>query len=295
MGEYKIINSQYFDKEFIDNCIEIWIYNSDNELFSKTRDESNEKKIEIAKNEIETAFAKRIGRQYMSEDIEYVYNKYGEQNVIKFIQNLIDFNSKYGDVRIRTILSEEEIEEFLNYAKDNDVKPSTIPMNAKNFLKMCRICYDAAPVKLYPKGISDYYIYQDERGSAFHEDSTVLDKDCYEDDNKFLEKYPGGAYHFEEIRFGGPSIYIKPKSYHKKSGKKYVNVRTWTASFSGKTCEDGRSIKMFIALRRKKYPIIVDEPEEMLYSYLGSDLDNSLGYKYFNGIDEAKKYVKSKK
>lgn len=236
-------------------------------------------------------FKDLLHKQYMDENVENVFKKYGKKNVINCLKEIEEYENKYGNVRIRTVVSEDEIEEFLNYIKDYKLKSTIEPLNAKTFLKLCRICYDAAPIKVYPKCISDYYIYKDERGSAFHEDRTVLDPECYEDDEKFLEHYPIGAYHFEEIRFGGPCLSLEPCHIMIECDGKYQVVRAWNGSFysktsTGETC--GRAIKMYNALRRNGYPITFWKPYETLYSYLGHAPDESnYGYKYFNSIDEA--------
>ena len=239
----------------------------------------------------EDDYKELIHKQYMDDDVERVFKKYGEENVIKTLKEIEEYEEKYEKVRIRTVVTEDEIEEFFNYAKDYELKPTIEPLNAKTFLKLCRICYDAAPVRVYPKCISDYYIYKDERGSAFHEDSTVLDPECYEDDKKFLEHYPLGAYHFEELRFGGPCLNLTPCIIGLNVDNTIKAVRAWTGSFYSRTYDAntcGRTIKMYNALRRNGYPITFFDPYKTLDCYLGTFPDeNRYGYKYFNSVEEA--------
>lgn len=292
-NKYLILDSKYFGEDYlktqIDDEIEQMRYTifSDYDEYEKLDEQSKLAKI---KEGLEEYFERIMHQQYMSDNVENVFNKYGEEQVVSFLKTIEDYRKKYERVRIRTIVTEDEIEEFLNNIKDFELRPTIEPLNAKTFLKLCRICYDAAPVRVYPDGISDYFIYKDERGSAFHEDSTLLDPECYEDVDKFLEHYPLGAYHFEEIRFGGPCLTLTPRRVGLNVGNTIESVRAWdgyfySKTYNGETC--GRAIKMYNALRKNGYPITFHDPYKTLDNYLGHTPDDSLGYKYYNSLEEA--------
>lgn len=286
-----ILNSKYFGEDYLKTKIDEEIDNKLNRIYYDDDKVIDRQKIMIEiKDELENYYERLMHQQYMDESVKKVFKKYGECKVVKLLKEIDEYNRNYEYVRIRTVVTEDEIEEFLNYIKDYELRPTIEPLNAKTFLKLCRICYDAAPIRVYPKGISDYYIYKDERGSAFHEDSTVLDPKCYEDDKEFLEHYPLGAYHFEEIRFGGPCLQLTPCTIGLKIDNTIKAVKAWSGSFysrtySGETC--GRTIKMYNALRRNGYPIVFHDPYETLDSYLGHIPDRDLGYKYYNSVEEA--------
>ena len=287
--KYLIINSKYFGEDYLKTKI-------DEELESKRLSLYDDEKIDMqkeiidAKDSLEEIYENLMHMQYMDANVENVFKKYGEEEVVKSLKRIEEHLYKYQDVRIRIVVSEDEIEEFLEYIKDYELRPTIEPLNAKTFLKLCRICYDAAPIKVYPEGISDYFIYKNERGSAFHEDSTVLDPECYENDENFLAHYPLGAYHFEEIRFGGPCLSLTPCTIGLNIDNTIKAVRAWSGSFwsktfNGETC--GRAIKMYNELRRNGYPITFHDPYETLTNYLGSVPDDSLGCKYFDSVKDA--------
>ena len=294
--KYPILDSEYFGEDYLKKQIDDEIERNRYSIFSDEEEKDDEKnKIQKIKDGLEEYFESIMHQQYMSDNVKDVFKKYGEENVVKFLKKIEEYRVKYEKVRIRTVVTEDEIEEFLNNIKNYKLRPTTEPLNAKTFLKLCRICYDAAPIRVYPEGISDYFIYKDERGSAFHEDSTVLDPKCYEDDEEFLKHYPFGAYHFEEIRFGGPCLNLK--SSITLGDNLFETVRALTGSFyskayDGETC--GRTIKMYNALRKNGYSITFDDPYETLNHYLGHIPDeNRYGYKYFNTVEEAMKAIDS--
>ena len=296
--KYSILDSKYFGEDYLKTKIDNEIERKRYSMFSDDEEKDDEQnEVLKIKDELEEYFEQVMHKQYMSDDVKNVFKKHGEENVVKFLKKIEEYSEKYERVRIRTVVTEDEIEEFLNNIKDYKLIPTTEPLNAKTFLKLCRICYDAAPIKVYPEGISDYYIYNDERGSAFHEDRTVLDPKCYEDDEEFLEHYPIGAYHFEEIRFGGPCLNLRSCTILDENT--FETVRAWTGIFYSKTYDGetcGRTIKMYNALRKNGYPITFHDPYETLNCYLGHIPDeNRYGEKYFNTVEEAIKAIDGEK
>lgn len=291
--KYLILDSKYFGEDYLKTKIDEEIDRKRYRLFSdydENKEADEQSNIIKIKDGLEEYFERIMHQQYMSDDVKNVFQKYGEKNVIDFIKVIEEYEKKYENVRIRTIVTEDEIEEFLNNIKDFKLTPTIEPLNTKTFLKICRICFDAAPIKIYPKGVSDFYVYKDEKGGSFSEYITVLDPKCYEDDKEFISNYPVGAYHFEELIFGGPCLSLHPCTIGINIDNTIKAVRAWTGNFysrtyDGETC--GRTIKMYNALRQNGYPIIFDDPYVTLDSYLGSIPDNSLGIKYYNSVEEA--------
>ena len=281
-GENKlyVLNSKYLSKEYVESTLDKYIKKLESNWSSKIHEinDENEKK-EKAKLWLDEYCVNVICIQYMNENIEEIFKKQNEKQVTNFLKKYIEFDEVYGKVRIRTIVKEDEIEEFLNYAKDSHLKKINKPLNGKNFLKMCRVCFDAAPYKMFPDFISDYFIYRYERGSSFENDHAMIDPKCYESEKEFLKKYPLYGYHLEEIRFGGPCVHIN-------------RISKWVGSFSARTSSpevNGRVIKMYNALRKNGYPLTIDEPYKVLNSYLGWINDNEISgvYEWFNSIEEA--------
>ena len=307
-NKHLIINSKYFGEKYLKKIIDRNVDYAKGELFfSESAYSDVDANIVKIKDEIEEKFEKFMYAQYMEADVNKVFKKYGEEEVINYLKTIADYSHKYSNVRIRTRVSEDEIEEFLNYIKDYELEKIIAPLNAKEFLKICRICYDAAPLYVFPKGISDYFVYKTERGTSFHEDGSVLTPEFYENDEEFIDHYGFSSYHFEELRFGGPCMRLEGRVIHNfpfdEKGDlcdetKWSNKTMWNGSFYSKTYDAetcGRAIKMYNALRRKGYPIVYFDPYKTLDNYLGHRFDEDrYGYKYFDTVDDAIKTIEGK-
>ena len=166
-------------------------------------------------------------------------------------------------------ISPEELNKFRQLAADTDKVPietlaETAPVLTTNsYLKMCRLVYDATSLWKYPDDISTEHIYCKERvlngSSILH-----IDRDSPEEFARSF--YP--TYHYEELWFGGPALYIGDESV--RSGKScYTTPRIfgkwtgWIGSHYYDSVKLYRSVKMYIALRKNGYPIYCRNYEEI--------------------------------
>ena len=131
-NRYLIIDSKFFGEDYlkaqIDEEIERKRYMifSDYDEYEKLDEQS---KLAKFKKELEEYFEQIMHQQYMSDNVENVFNKYGEEQVVSFLKTIEDYRKKYERVRIRTIVTEDEIEEFLNNIKDFELRPTIEPLD----------------------------------------------------------------------------------------------------------------------------------------------------------------------
>lgn len=160
----------------------------------------------------------------------------------------------------------EELQEFRQLAEEAEKIPieelsKTAPLlTTRTYLDMCRVVYDATYDEPYPEDTPTTQLFCDARLWSYeHErDEGILGVD-WDSPEQFAQKFEI-SYHNEELFFGGPSFYIhdetarigekcytRPEQYGQWTGMIFCDI-----SYKKDLC---RAIKMYIALRRKQYPV----------------------------------------
>lgn len=206
-------------------------------------------------------------RQYMCIDIDKIFMKYGEEKVINFVNKISKYyvdsiffrgfsysNDSYGK------LSYEVKKKFydLSLSVDENLKEK---YSIKEFLKLCRVCFDAAPVNIYIDEVSDYYIYAKENDFKISDDYRVLN--AITDPEKIgVIKEPdvlNNVKEFSEIKYYDytNAFQIKGSSFNliKQKGAYKFEINKWYLP------DLTRGILMYIKLREKGYNLTVDAVE----------------------------------
>ena len=224
-----------------------------------------------ASDEERIGFIIRILEQQYTEKISYILDQKDINELTDFLNRLIHSLAEYQKAGYpqNGAVAPEELEEFRQLATDTDKIPietlaETAPLLTTNsYLKMCRLVYDATSLWKYPDDISTEHIYCKERvlngSSILH-----IDRDSPEEFARSF--YP--TYHYEELWFGGPALYIGDESV--RSGKScYTTPKIfgkwtgWIGSHYYDSVKLYRSVKMYIALRKNGYPIYCRNYEEI--------------------------------
>lgn len=172
-------------------------------------------------------------------------------------------------------LTLEELEEFQYLAEQADKMPKeelakTAPLlTTRTYLEMCRVAYDAAADWEYPEDTPTEELFC--RARLFdlqHEyDYGILGCD-WDSPEEFACRFCV-SYHNEELFFGGPSLYISDES-----AKVGEHAYTWPERYGQWTgcmwCKPyfteriSKAIRMYIALRKKGYPVYFHKYKEIL-------------------------------
>ena len=242
------------------------IFNSDNfdrETYRKLVGESSyyetERNIECISGTLQT--------QYMDINVENILANHSREEITDFLNRLTYamYVSKTNSHKKITI-NEDELEEFKVLASETDKiskaeLSQTAPVLTKRaYLDMCRVAYDAIYGDKYPPDVSTAYIFCDARMLSFeHEYKRGILGADWDSPEQFAEKF-SCSYHDEELEFGGltlvihdesalisEGLYTSPTAYKAWTG--YIHCDPWDTELMCK------SIKAYIALRRKQYPI----------------------------------------
>lgn len=212
--------------------------------------------------------AEVLRRQYTDIDIENIFVHHDKNEIIDFLNRLLysKLVYKHRDKKQTEFVTLKELEEFKILAEENDKisveeLSKTAPiLTTRSYMNMCRLVYDATAQWKYPDDISTAYLFCEARLFSFmHEyDHGILGLD-WDSPEQFALRFEI-SYHNEELYFGGPSFYIhdesarigkncytRPETYGQWTGDIYCNV------FDLESC--CTAIKMYIALRRKQYPV----------------------------------------
>ena len=280
--ELLVVNSKYIDKKFLDTAISEMIknrYYSDEHKLSPEEMQS----IKVSLNDCYVILIRKL---YRTNDIKKTYDQYGEKNVIDMMMKMDNYTDMFSKIEIEMDVTEEELERFIKYSydKEEDMKPCEDEMTGRKFLKLCRLCHEVAPEYPFPKEVSDFFVYSTMKGGNLeHEYYHILSDEVDIDSPQDFVNYHNIGYHTEELKFGGPCIWFSHYN------NPFLGKILWTAHFYGKGEEPWRTIKMYLALRDKGYPITISEPERVIENYLRS----SKIYRY--SWYTQKYYVKSAK
>ena len=285
-----IINSKYIDKEFVNNAI---LKNIKNKYYSRDY-KPTEEELKNINESLEECYELEIRKLYRTMNAKKAFELYGEKVVIKMMMKMDGYSEKFSNIEIEMDVTEEELDRFIKYSYDReeDMKPCDDEMTTRKFLKLCRLCYDVAPEYPFPKDVSDFYVYSHMKGGNLDHEYThaLSEKVDIDSANDFVEYHHIG-YHTEELKFGGPCIWF---SHYNNPFKGKI---LWTAHFYGKGEKEWRTIKMYLALRDKGYPVSISEPEKVIRGYLMSSKiysrDSWYGHKhYVKSAEEALKLAK---
>lgn len=248
----EIINSDKFDKE----------------AFEKLRGFFSS--IDV-KGNIE-AVTRMLQGQYMDIDIENIFINNDKDKIIDFLNRLIHAKLPYrnGCRKRCNPITPEELEEFKILATQADaMSEEELSKNApllttRTYLEMCRTVYDVTYDWKYPDDISTAYLFCEARLSSYQEEYNhgILGID-WDSPEQFAQRY-FSSYHREELGFGGPSIdildesacigeklYTRPEVYGRWTGHIYCRF------YDKESISE--AVKIYIALRRKGYPIYFGE------------------------------------
>lgn len=216
-----------------------------------------------------------LQRQYVSVEVEKILADNKKEEIVDFLNRLIESKLKYrmhynNQISLITI---GELEEFMKLAEQTDKLPKEELSKAANllttrsYLDMCRIVYDAISEWKYPSDISTAYLFCDARAFDFkHEYEHGILGAEWDSAEQFACRF-NGSYHNEELRFGGPKLYIDDES--SRVGKNvYTSPRIygqWTGCVCCRVYDIKavyQAIKMYNALRKEGYPIYFFKYEE---------------------------------
>ena len=265
-----IIDSKYIDMDVIKKRFGIdtkWDYYNVEEFIKKygkkVYDRINREKL----ISVDLQLRQDLIRQYMCIDIDKIFMKYGEEKVINFVNKISKYyvdsiffrgfsysNDSYGK------LSYEVKKKFydLSLSVDENLKEK---YTIKEFLKLCRVCFDAAPVNIYIDEVSDYYIYAKENDFKISDDYRVLN--AITDPEKIgVIKEPdvlNNVKEFSEVKYYDyiNAFQIKGSSFNliKQKGAYKFEINKWYLP------DLTRGILMYIKLREKGYNLTVDAVE----------------------------------
>ncbi|MBR1453117.1 MAG: hypothetical protein IJ593_00500 [Lachnospiraceae bacterium] len=290
-----LVNSKYMNQNIVNKNIDNMIHSSlySYEYEGLTEKEKNELVSEkrIALEECFTITAIKLFREI---NIKKAFDTYGEKKVVEQVLRMDNYYERFSKIEIEMDITDEELDRFIKYSydKEENMKPYDDEMTGRKFLKLCRLCYDAAPKYPFPKDVSDFYVYSSMKGGNLeHEYYHVLSEEIDIDSPKDFVKYHNCGYHTEELKFGGPCISFTHHNIFQRGKNR------WTAHFYGKSEKEWRTIKMYLALRDNGYPVEILEPEKVISGYLTSSKiysrDSWYGHKhYVKSAEEAIKLAK---
>lgn len=206
-------------------------------------------------------------RQYMCLDIDKIFEKYGEEKVISFVNkiskyyvNKIFWKGFSYSVEGYGKLPYEVKKKFydLSLTANKDLKEK---YSIEEFLKLSRDCFDAAPENIYIDEVSDYYIYANENKFKITDDYRVLGA-ITDSENVGVIKEPNRFNNVEEFSERDWHDYteafqIKGSSFSlvKQKGAYKFYINKWYLP------DMTRGILMYIGLREKGYNLTVDAVE----------------------------------
>lgn len=210
----------------------------------------------------ENMLLSELQMQFGMLELQDMYNTFGEKHCIDFLNGALSFYNTRQHVTFNPYTqppSHEIAEEFLSLAKNSTKNTFTCTdlLTIRKFLKMCWVAYDAAGVpSRYPPGASDVYLHCKERMLSFQGNfENFMQKDW--DSPDVFQSFLWGIYHSEELRFGGACISVYQSQ---KTGDWYGYFfnKSWDRSIAH------QAILSYIALCKAGYPLICDNPHEML-------------------------------
>lgn len=203
--------------------------------------------------------------QFGMLELQDMYNTFGEKHCIDFLNGALLFWENRPPITFDSDIqppSQEITEEFLALAAEAEQHPVECldpPMTIREFLKMCRVAYDAAGVSSkYPPGASDFYLYCQERRFGFQDDFRhFIHKDWDSPEIFQNSHFLGGIYHPEELQYGGMCIRL----YHNPQWCSWCGNFSY-GGYDKRTAH--QAILSYIALRKKGYPLTCHDPHEIL-------------------------------
>ncbi|MBR1453116.1 MAG: hypothetical protein IJ593_00495 [Lachnospiraceae bacterium] len=214
-----------------------------------------------------------LKRQYMDTDLRKIFQKHGEKEIMdflnKFMECQIDKYKKqiYYHPNYVGFLTDETRNKFIKLS--NTVKKEKgKELTTKEFFKLYRDCYEIAPIYMYPKEATDYFVYSHENGFNYVEDYYIINElkniDYIKDwENKDLARYEITTYVHRSYDYK-----IDAKMYQLNHGLHlYRNNKTgvWTLIFRGWIDVCIRTIKQYIGLREMGYNLAIDAKKVLEY------------------------------
>lgn len=203
-------------------------------------------------------------RQYMCLDIDKIFNKFGEERVISFANQIV--KNQTNEIFYKGFSYHSDTYGHLSYETKKEFYDLSLIVNeklneeynVKDFLKMCRVCFDSAPKKKYADDVSDYYVYADENDLTITDDyrilgaigdneniGTIKEPDFFDD--RVKEFYSNENNDYKKQIKGSSFGLVK----HKKGAYKF-DINIWYVP------DMIRGMLMYIGLRNKGYNISVD-------------------------------------
>lgn len=206
--------------------------------------------------------------QYTDIDMKNIFINNNKDRIIDFLNRFIQskLEYKYDNKKQDNLLTVEEFEHFKIFAAQTEKIPveelakTSSVLTTRSYLEMCRSVYDATFNWAYPNDISTAYLFCEARifdyAHEYYEGIFGVD---WNSPKEFAIAF-FNSNHKEELRFGGPKLYICDESAHieKNVYSRPDEYRQWTGTISC-TLYDKKSvyesIKMYNALRNKGYPL----------------------------------------
>ena len=231
--------------------------------------------LEYDEEEAVSNVAEMIQRQYASIDIESIFKNHSENEIIDFLNRLMQSRLEYkGGHKRQIVVTIEELEEFKKMAEETDkiakeeLSQDAPVLTTKTFLELCRLVYDETYRWRYPDDVSTLFLFCEARCFSYkHEYEHGIFGVDWDSPEAFARRY-SASYHSEELRFGGPKLYINDEN--KKIGNETYTLPKTYKHWTGYVCCDAydiekvrEAIRMYLILRKNGYPIYFRGHEEV--------------------------------
>ncbi|MBR1455011.1 MAG: hypothetical protein IJ593_10295 [Lachnospiraceae bacterium] len=253
-----LIDSKYLDKDIIYKRFGMGKY----ELFkideTKYIETFGKKIYDLKQREkdikAELKLEQDVKKQYINDNLNEVIETYGEENVVNFLNELSStFNESkthiYYDKGSFGEISDEVKRKFYNLSLNVNTDYN-ISFTRKQFLKLCRVCFAAAPSFKFKNTVSDYYVYSFENKFTM-EDDDIMIKSLKED--RIIKKWAENDFERAIEVFGEMNIYKSNISLSEtKDGNYEMKINLYYLP------DIIKGILMYIGLRENGYNILVD-------------------------------------
>ena len=266
-----IVDSKYIDIDIIKKRFHMgsrWEHENVEEFINKYGKDTYDriKREEMIK--IDLNLRQDLIKQYMCLDIDKIFEKYGEEKVISFINKISKyyvneifpggFDYSVGDYGK---LPYETKKKFYDLSLNVDMQLKE-KYSIEDFFKLCRVCFDAAPKQIFIDEASDYYVYSNENDFKITDDFRILSA-ITDTENVGVIKEPDLFHSVKEFSYKRYSdeketFQVKGSSFcivkHNKAPYEF-DINKWNVR------DLTRGILMYIGLREKGYNLSVDAVE----------------------------------
>lgn len=209
-----------------------------------------------------------LQKQYVDISIENILLCNDKEAVIDFLNRLIQSillyenvdKGRYEDVSLKELAELRQYAEEVGEISIEELSRKAPVLTIRTYLDMCRLVYDEIFEWKYPKDISNAYLFCEARMFEFaHEYKHGILGINWDSPKEFARVF-NSSYHNEELRFGGPHLYIKNESFHNCNDVDPVPeiYDKWIGDiyctlYNKKSMYE--ALKMYIVLRMNGYPV----------------------------------------